>query len=133
MVNVAANRHKNSAAALRVSVVYNASSSALSPPCVLPSSRPLSSWALVALSVRCGWCDDRREQDWNNNCKPSWLCNLSVSDDQTTQRRRHLPTQGVMVVPHVSFKSQIPLRYLGHRQVRSWSQTCSELEFGRSS
>ena len=27
-------------------------------------------------------------------------------------------------------KSQIPLRYPGRRQVRSWSQTCSELEFG---
>ena len=30
-------------------------------------------------------------------------------------------------------KSQIPLRYPGHRQVWSWSQTCSELEFGLSS
>jgi len=29
-------------------------------------------------------------------------------------------------------KSQIPLSYPGHRQVRSWSQTCSELEFGLS-
>ena len=30
-------------------------------------------------------------------------------------------------------KSQIQLRYPGRRQVRSWSQTCSELEFGLSS
>jgi len=30
-------------------------------------------------------------------------------------------------------KSQIPLRYPGRRQVGSWSQTCSELEFGLSS
>ena len=30
-------------------------------------------------------------------------------------------------------KSQIPLRCPGCRQVRSWSQTCSELEFGLSS
>jgi len=30
-------------------------------------------------------------------------------------------------------KGQIPLRYPGRRQVRSWSQTCSELEFGISS
>jgi len=29
--------------------------------------------------------------------------------------------------------SQIPLRYLGRRQVRGWSQTGSELEFGLSS
>ena len=29
--------------------------------------------------------------------------------------------------------SQIPLRYPGRRQVRGWSQTCSELEFGLSS
>jgi len=28
---------------------------------------------------------------------------------------------------------QLPLRYPGRRQVRSWSQTCSELEFGPSS
>jgi len=28
---------------------------------------------------------------------------------------------------------QIPLRYSGRRQVRSWLQTCSELEFGLSS
>ena len=28
---------------------------------------------------------------------------------------------------------QIPLRYPGRRQVRGWSQTCSELEFGLSS
>jgi len=27
-------------------------------------------------------------------------------------------------------KGQIPLRYPGRRLVRSWSQTCSELEFG---
>jgi len=31
------------------------------------------------------------------------------------------------------YKSQIPLRYPGGRQVRSCSQTCSELEFGLSS
>jgi len=30
-------------------------------------------------------------------------------------------------------KGQISLRYAGGRQVRSWSQTCSELEFGLSS
>ena len=30
-------------------------------------------------------------------------------------------------------KGQIPLRYPGRRQVRGWSQTCSELEFGLSS
>jgi len=29
-------------------------------------------------------------------------------------------------------KGQIPLRYSGRRQVQSWSQTCSELEFGLS-
>jgi len=29
-----------------------------------------------------------------------------------------------------SHKGQIPLRSPGHRQVRSWSQTCSQLEFG---
>ena len=29
-------------------------------------------------------------------------------------------------------KSQIPLRYPGRRQVRGWSHTCSELEFGLS-
>jgi len=29
-------------------------------------------------------------------------------------------------------KSQIPLRYLGRRQARSWLQTCSKLEFGLS-
>ena len=29
-------------------------------------------------------------------------------------------------------KSQIPLRYPGRRQVRDWSQTCSELGFGIS-
>jgi len=29
-------------------------------------------------------------------------------------------------------KGQIPLRYPGRRQVRSWSQTCSELKFGLS-
>jgi len=29
-------------------------------------------------------------------------------------------------------KGQIPLRYPGRRQVRGWSQTCSELEFGLS-
>jgi len=28
-----------------------------------------------------------------------------------------------------STKGQIPLRYPGRRQVRDWSQTCSELEF----
>jgi len=30
-------------------------------------------------------------------------------------------------------KGQIPLRYPGHRQVRGWSQTWSELKFGLSS
>jgi len=30
-------------------------------------------------------------------------------------------------------KDQIPLRYPGRRQVRGWSQTCIELEFGLSS
>jgi len=29
-------------------------------------------------------------------------------------------------------EGQIPLRYHGCRQVRSWSQTCIELEFGLS-
>jgi len=29
-------------------------------------------------------------------------------------------------------KGQIPSRYPGRRQVRVWSQTCSELEFGLS-
>ena len=29
-------------------------------------------------------------------------------------------------------KGQNPLRYPGHRQVRGWSQTCSELEFSLS-
>jgi len=33
----------------------------------------------------------------------------------------------------VHSKGQIPLRYPGRRQVRGWSQTCSELEFGLSS
>jgi len=33
----------------------------------------------------------------------------------------------------VTSKGQIPLRYPGRRQVRGWSQTCSELEFGLSS
>jgi len=32
-----------------------------------------------------------------------------------------------------SSKSQIPLRYPSRRQVRSWSQSCSELEFDLSS
>jgi len=35
--------------------------------------------------------------------------------------------------PISAAKGQIPLRYPGRRQVRSWSQTCSELEFGLSS
>jgi len=32
-----------------------------------------------------------------------------------------------------NIKGQIPLRYPGRGQVQSWSQTCSELEFGLSS
>jgi len=32
-----------------------------------------------------------------------------------------------------SAQGQIPFRYPGRRQVRGWSQTCSELEFGLSS
>jgi len=35
-------------------------------------------------------------------------------------------------VSQVCGKGQIPLRYPGRRQVRSLSQTCSELEFGLS-
>jgi len=36
--------------------------------------------------------------------------------------------------PNATFgKGQILLRYPGRRQVRGWSQTCSELEFGLSS
>jgi len=34
---------------------------------------------------------------------------------------------------HAKCKGQIPLRYPGRRQVRGWSETCSELEFGLSS
>jgi len=32
--------------------------------------------------------------------------------------------------PKLRTTGQIQLRYPGRRQVRSWSQTCSELEFG---
>jgi len=34
---------------------------------------------------------------------------------------------------HMLTKGRIPLRYPGFTQVRSWLQTCSELEFGLSS
>jgi len=34
---------------------------------------------------------------------------------------------------HIVGKGRVPLRYPGRRPVRSWSQTCSELEFGLSS
>jgi len=38
-----------------------------------------------------------------------------------------------MLLISTLLKGQIPLCYPGRRQVRGWSQTCSELEFSLSS
>jgi len=46
---------------------------------------------------------------------------------------RHFPCSGGQPSSVLRGKRQIPLRYPGRRRVRSWSQTCSELEFGLSS
>ena len=50
------------------------------------------------------------------------------------RRRRQRPTKRSLLTARATdTQGEIPLRYHGRRQVRSRSQTCSELEFGLSS